>query len=492
MHCFKGSNFFMPILKIEQIDQLQGLNVLVVGDLILDHYIRGFTERTSPEAPVPVVVYEAEDYVPGGAANVARNLAAVGARATCIGVVGADENSNTLCSRMGDAGVNCSGMVRLSGRITTTKTRIVSQGQQVVRVDREGPRTLDADATAMLCELVDKSGDKCDAILISDYAKGVVSDEVLAAILRRGARDRVPVIVDPKGRDYRRYRGVYALTPNAKEAYEATGIATSDADGLARAAAVLFEQVDCQVLVITRGAHGVALFEKGQEPRFLQTRAREVFDVTGAGDTFAAFLALGCAAGLGAEGAAELANIAAGVVVSKIGAAVVTPAELRGAMLPGRAAAKLRQAGDLARLGADLRARGRRVVFTNGCFDFLHAGHVAFLQQARELGDVLVLATNTDPMIRRLKGEGRPVISEEQRLGLLGAIEAVDYLVVFGDETPHAVIRALRPDVLVKGSNYRHDEVEGYEIVESYGGTVRLLEVLPSIVTHELLEKRKT
>jgi D-beta-D-heptose 7-phosphate kinase/D-beta-D-heptose 1-phosphate adenosyltransferase len=362
----------MPTLKIEQIEQLTGLEVLVVGDLILDHYIRGYTERTSPEAPVPVVVYEGEDYVPGGAANVARNLAAVGARARCIGVVGADDGSNVLCSRMGDADVDCSGMVRLSGQITTTKTRIVSQGQQVVRVDREGVRTLAADATAMLCELVDKLGDKCSAILVSDYAKGVVCDEVLAAVISRGRRDGVPVIVDPKGRDYRRYRGVYALTPNAKEAYEATGIATADADGLARAAAVLFEQVECEVLVITRGAQGVALFEKGREPQFLQTRAREVFDVTGAGDTFVAFLALGCAAGLGAHAAAELANIAAGVVVSKSGASVVTPAELRAAMLPGRAATKLRQVSDLAKLGADLRTRGKRVVFTNGCFVFLH------------------------------------------------------------------------------------------------------------------------
>ncbi|MGI8905889.1 MAG: PfkB family carbohydrate kinase [Candidatus Sumerlaeaceae bacterium] len=481
---------YMPGIKIDQLEALSAVNVMVVGDMILDHYVRGYTERTSPEAPVPVVVFESEQSIPGGAANVARNIAAAGARVSCLGVIGDDSEGELLKASLLEANVAVDGIISSQGERTTTKTRVVSQGQQVVRLDREGSHKLSGNAESQILRLIG-SQSAAGAILLSDYAKGVLTDSIIRAAFAAGAKAGVPVIVDPKGRDYARYRGAYALTPNAREAHEATGVSTADPEGLTQASRVIFEMTDCQLLAITRGAHGVAVFQRGQAPLFLPTTAREVFDVTGAGDTFVGWLAMGCAGGLAAEICASIANAAAGVVVSKSGAAVATLPEVRGALMPGRVGRKLRQVSDLEKLGNDLRSEGKRIVFTNGCFDFLHAGHVAFLQDARALGDVLVLATNTDTMIHRLKGEGRPVIAEEQRLSMLASIEAVDYLVPFPDETPHALLAALRPHLLVKGSNYSMDQVEGHEIVESYSGEVRLLEVLPSIVTHELLAQRK-
>ena len=482
---------FMGILKSDNLQALTAARILVVGDLILDHYIRGYTERTSPEAPVPVVIYQSEDYIGGGAANVARNIAATGARVDCIGIAGDDREGELLCDAIKQAGAGCQNILRVAGRITTLKQRIVSQGQQVVRVDREDSQPLSTAVEEQLETALANGAERPAAILVSDYAKGVISDRVLQAIMRRAQRDNIPVIVDPKGRDYARYRGAFALTPNAKEAYEATGIQTRDSAGLTSAAGAIFKMTDCQILTITRGADGVALFQRERPSIFLPTNAREVFDVTGAGDTFVAFLALGCAAGLPPESCAELANIAAGVVVSKSGAAVATLAEIRAALMPGRVGRKLRQVSDLDKLGSELRAQGKKIVFTNGCFDFLHAGHVAFLQRARALGDVLVLATNTDEMITHLKGESRPVIAGDQRLSMLASIEAVDYLVPFEEATPHALLQALKPDLLVKGSNYAHEQVEGHEIIEANGGKVQLLDVVPSIVTHELLAQRR-
>lgn len=476
----------------EQLQAITGTRILVLGDLIVDHYIRGTTERTSPEAPVPVVLFRDEQVIPGGAANVARNIRAAGADVHCVGIAGTDDEGNRLIQAMEAAGLPSDGVVRIAGHPTTVKTRIVSQGQQMLRLDRESDAIVSLPEQERVFAAFRERLPSCSAVIVSDYAKGVLSPFVLSSAIREAEAAGIPLFVDPKGRDYSRYQGAYALTPNAREASEASGIALTSSTALADAARAISAITGCQLLLITRGAEGFALFQKGSaEPYLMPTFAREVFDVTGAGDTFVAFLAMSIAAGHEAATAAEIANAAAGVVVGKTGAATVTLAELRSALLPERLGRKLRMPADLEELGRDLRSMGRRIVFTNGCFDFLHAGHVAMLQEARALGDVLVLATNTDDVIRRLKGKPRPIIAQAQREKLLASIEAVDYIVPFSDDTPHALIRALRPDILVKGSNYSGNQIEGREIVEEYGGRIELLDILQDISTTDLLAHRK-
>jgi D-beta-D-heptose 7-phosphate kinase/D-beta-D-heptose 1-phosphate adenosyltransferase len=472
---------------IHRLSDLSRTRVLVVGDLILDHYVRGVTERTSPEAPVPVVLFREDESIPGGAANVARNVRAGAAEVECVGAVGADEEGRRLILGLEEAGVDCTAVVVIDGRPTTTKTRIISQNQQMLRLDRETAVALDEAARSAIIEACRRRIPQCNAVIVSDYAKGVLSQPVLEAVISAANLAGVPLFVDPKGRDFSRYRGAYALTPNMREASEASGESAGD---LARVAASIFASTDCKLLVITRGADGLSLFREPDSPVLIPTAAREVFDVTGAGDTFVAYLAMAMGAGMDAESAARIANAAAGVVVGKAGAATVTPAELRAVLAPDSASRKLCLPGELEELGARLRAAGRKVVFTNGCFDFIHAGHVAMLQQARTLGDVLVLATNTDDVIARLKGPPRPVIRQRQREQLLAAIEAVDYVVPFPEETPHALLRALRPDFLVKGRNYAREEVEGWQVVEEYGGRVVLLDVIEDLSTRDLVARK--
>lgn len=467
------------------------LHILIVGDLILDHYVHGSTERTSPEAPVPVVLFREEKMIPGGAANVARNVCAAGAQAMCVGIVGEDPESRMLLDGLTAIGADCTGILTVANRPTTTKTRIISQNQQMVRLDREDNSAISSEAQEKLVASCRAAMAQCDAVIISDYGKGVLAPSVLRAVIDATDSRGIPSFIDPKGRDYSKYRGVHALTPNAREAYEASGFATNTVEGLRDAAQAIIAQTGCELLAITRGSDGVALFHETREPLLIAAAAREVFDVTGAGDTFVAFLALGIANGCTASEAARLANAAAGVVVGKSGAATVSPVELRAAMSPGAVGRKLRTREELKEITEQLRSSGKKIVFTNGCFDFIHAGHVAFLQSARALGDALILATNTDETITRLKGEPRPIIKQQQRESLLAAIEAVDYIVTFSDPTPHELIRELRPDIVVKGSNYTREQVEGWEIVEGYGGRIELLDVLEDISTRELLAQRK-
>ncbi len=476
----------------ELVANLPKVRVLVIGDLILDHYIYGRTERTSPEAPVPVVVFERESMIPGGAANVARNAARFGAQTWCMGVVGNDQHGEMLRELLRAQGVDCSGILSADHRPTTVKTRIISHNQQMLRLDREVTAPLSKTTEHVITEKIDRLVPLADVVVASDYAKGVLSPKIFQHIGDVARQHRIPVFVDPKGRNYQRYRGAFALTPNAKEAAEASGFDTSTEEGIRDAAKRIFEVTDCSWVIITRGAHGAAVCAREEAPVFIPTLAKEVFDVTGAGDSFITFLALAVGAGIEITTAAHIANAAAGVVVGKIGAATVSPQELLEALVPEMSSYKVIPAENLPELGDRLRKSGKRIVFTNGCFDFLHAGHVALLQEAKRLGDVLVVAINSDEMIRRLKGEPRPILKQHERERLLSAIEAVDYIVVFEDATPHRVLELLRPDVLVKGSNYRPEEVEGHEVVESYGGQVVLIKTLESISTKELVTRHRS
>ncbi|AXA36220.1 MAG: D-glycero-beta-D-manno-heptose-7-phosphate kinase [Candidatus Hydrogenedentota bacterium] len=473
----------------EILQRLARTRLLVVGDLICDHYIRGVTERTSPEAPVPIVVVREEHFVPGGAANVARNICHFGAQVKLVGVVGQDDWGRRILESLGQLGADCSAVLCVPDRPTTIKTRILSHNQQMLRVDREETSPLSPQTEQELIDRAEELLSGCDAVILSDYAKGVLTSTVVTRLIEAARRQQIPLFVDPKGRDYRRYRNAFGLTPNAREAAEASGAETSTLQGLLEAAHTIRQTTNCDLLVITRGADGLALFYKSEAPELIPSVAREVFDVTGAGDTFVAFLAMGIGARLAPSEAARIANAAAGIVVGKSGAATVSQEELSMAISGDTSLRKTCHVAALRELGESLRRAGKRIVFTNGCFDFIHAGHVAMLQQAKALGDVLVVATNSDETIHRLKGAPRPIIKQRQREKLLAAIEAVDYVVVFEEPTPHKLLELLRPDFLVKGRNYSHDEVEGWEIVESYGGKVVLLDVIEDISTRKLVER---
>lgn len=480
--------FIMKTEFLAVMARFNQLNIVVIGDVMLDHYITGTTERTSPEAPVPVVLVNEQNYFAGGAANVARNVAAAGATVRCVAITGDDPAGHELRTALRNAGVDTAGVVAWPDYPTIIKTRVVSQGQQIVRLDYERPWIADTGGEDALVAAVQQALNGADAVIFSDYGKGVLCEPVARRVMSLCKEHGIPVLVDPKGRDYARYEGAFVVTPNSREAQEVTAIATDTIAGLRRAAEAIRSVAQSQIAIITRGADGLALLNENGELDEVPTAAREVFDVTGAGDTFVAWLTLGIAAGLSSGEAARLANMAAGVSVSRSGPAVVSPFDMRQAMASGRLGRKLVREDDLKTLGDQLRESGKKIVMTNGCFDFLHAGHVAFLQQARALGDVLVLAMNTDESIRRLKGAPRPIIPQQQREELVAAVEAVDYVVTYHEDTPHHIIEDLRPDLLVKGNNFKMTEVEGAELVRELGGDVAVLPIVHNFSTSELVK----
>lgn len=439
--------------------------VLVVGDMMLDQYWFGATQRISPEAPVPVVHVDADEERPGGAANVAVNLAQLGCRSSLLGPVGDDAAADRLAAQLETAGVSAL-LQRNSDYPTTTKLRVLSRGQQLIRLDREQPMHQHASLLEPLTERLTGQ----DVVVLSDYGKGALHD--VQALITACKAARKPVFVDPKGNDFSRYAGATLITPNESEFRAAAGDWQTD-DQLVGLARQMIDQHDLQALLITRSERGMLLVERDDEAFFLQTEAREVFDVTGAGDTVIATLAGAVASGRGLRDATELSNLAAGRVVAKIGVAGVTPAELRVALhrrgKGGRDSVSLQE---LQRLVATAKANGERVVFTNGCFDILHAGHVAYLEEAKSLGDRLVVAVNSDDSVRRLKGEGRPINVAEDRMLVLSGLAAVDWVIEFTDDTPASVIETVLPDVLVKGGDYVVSEIVGGEAVIRAGGEV--------------------
>lgn len=453
--------------------------VLVVGDLILDHYIHGIVTRVSPEAPVPVLLVDHEEYLPGGAANVARNLADLGARVEIFGLCGNDDNGRILLDLLKRADRIRPVLLKDPQRPTIVKTRCMTQGQQMLRLDREVATELsDALAERLLAGLA-KSMPKVDGVILSDYGKGLLTNGTIASVMSLAADHGKPVFVDPKGYDYRRYRGATVLTPNLREAQEASGVRISDDASLAEAARVLHRHVRGESIVITLGPRGVAVFPRRGKPFQEPAVAREVYDVTGAGDTFISVSALSRLCGASHREAVQLGNAAAGIVVGRVGVATVEPQELLDAIAPPTSASKLATADALLPIIERHRRAGRRVVFTNGFFDLLHAGHIRLLEAAHGMGDVLVVALNSDESIQRLKGAPRPILNIAERLELLGSLPFVDHLLVFDEDTPEKILRLLRPDVLVKGGPSPSDtsHVVGREIVEAFGGEIRVVPV---------------
>ena len=436
---------------------------------MLDRYLFGSTGRISPEAPVPVVHVHETDDRPGGAANVAVNLSSLGVATRLVGVVGKDAAADALETILGERHIECHFAVA-DDRPTITKTRVQSRGQQLIRLDEEQAAILVGDAmTANLRAALGGAG----AVALSDYGKGALTD--VAAMIALCREAGVPVLVDPKGTDFSKYRGASLITPNQSEFEAVAGVSDSDDELVAKARAMM-DDLELDALLVTRSEKGMLLVESGAEPLFLSTQAREVYDVTGAGDTVIATLAAALASGQDLASAAALANLAAGLVVRKIGVATVTPGELSAALHQrGQGGRGLVDRDTLLALVAEARGRNERVVMTNGCFDVLHAGHVAYLEEAKSLGDRLIVAVNDDDSVRRLKGETRPINALEDRMLVLAGLAAVDWVVPFGGDTPADLIGALLPDVLVKGGDYRPEEIAGARDVLEHGGEVRVL-----------------
>lgn len=469
-----------------RIPDFSSVRVLVAGDVMFDRYWYGATGRISPEAPVPVVKIENEEGRPGGAGNVAANIASLGARATVIGATGKDAAAEHLERVLATHGVSCD-FLRVDGMETTTKLRVISRHQQLIRLDFEGSRDGGARIDdAAFNRKVTAALAGHDVLVLSDYAKGALGDT--QSLIQAARKAGKPVLVDPKGRDYFRYRGATLLTPNLGE-FEAVAGPCADEATLVEKGRRLRDDLELDALLITRSEHGMTLIT-ANDVRHLPAQALEVFDVTGAGDTAIALLAAGLAAGLSLFDAALLGNFAAGLVVAKLGAASVTPAELK-------LAVKHRTGGAVGVLEEDelleavrfARAQGERIVMTNGCFDILHAGHVAYLQDARALGDRLIVAVNTDDSVRRLKGETRPIVPLEQRMAVLAALDAVDWVVAFDTDTPRELIARVAPHILVKGGDYRPEDIAGYDEVVAAGGEVRVLGFEQGISTSDIVRR---
>ena len=466
------------------IPQFDGARVLVAGDVMLDRYWVGPTGRVSPEAPVPVVrVSDTEDR-PGGAANVAVNLATLGVGTRLVGVTGADEAGARLRALLEAHGIGCT-FDAAETMATTTKLRVLSRNQQLLRMDFEvDPSTTPADGVV---DAFRGALDDVAVAVLSDYGKGTLAG---APQLIELCRERdTPVLVDPKGTDFERYRGATAITPNLAE-FEAVMGHCPDEGVLVDRARDLRDALDLAFILITRSDKGMTLVGRHGDAWHLAAEAREVFDVTGAGDTVIATLAAGMAAGLAPESAAALANLAAGLVVRKIGVAAVTPAELRLELHQrGKGGRGLVTREQLADFVSEAKARGERIVMTNGCFDILHAGHVAYLEEAKALGNRLIVAVNDDPSVTRLKGEGRPVNPLEDRMAVLAGLASVDWVVPFSEDTPEALICHLLPHVLVKGGDYRPEQIAGHQCVLENGGEVRVLTFRDGRSTSGILDR---
>ena len=481
-----------------------GAGVLVVGDFMVDRTIYGEAGRISPEAPAPVILVRETRRQLGGAGNVVRNVDSLGGKVWCVAVAGEDEAGELLERELRAVG-SCQGLqvIREQGRKTTLKSRVVAtQGKrptegakpfghhQVLRFDEESRHPISSATAAQVLAFATRVIGEVQGVVVSDYAKGALPPGLLQQLIALARRAGKPVVVDPKEKDWHRYAGASVLTPNVVEAEAALGMSFSASAEASSVVQARLQELNMDALLVTRGAEGLSLMD-GAGFHHIPTSAREVFDVTGAGDTLLAAFSLAVAAGRSCREAAQLGNLAAGVAVGKAGAAVVYPFEVERELDVRRfsAEAKIQPREKLEALMETLRRENKKIVFTNGCFDLLHVGHMYLLREAKQLGDVLVVGLNSDDSVRRLKGDHRPIVSAEDRAYAIAALESVDYLVIFDEPDPMTLLRLIRPHVLVKGDDYAASEVVGADLLESYGGVTRLIPIRRGISTSRLLEK---
>lgn len=475
----------------ELIDQLTSLEVGVVGDVMLDQYVQGSADRLSPEAPVPVLRRRNESYFPGGAANVAMNLAQLGVSVRLFGVTGNDQEGETLRRLLKAASVDTSGLIVDEGRPTTSKVRLVTEAHNhIARIDRDHTDPLPSLHRTSLIDRVKAwlAENKAQGLIVSDYAKGVLDQDLLGATLPLARGQGLLVIVDPKRPPLSRYIGATVITPNRSEAEQLWGNSMRDLSSLERGSRVLLEESCAQALLVTLGGDGMALVPRDGAMRTIPVQRHEVFDVTGAGDTVVAIFTAAYLLTSSYERAANVANAAAGIVVAKFGPSSVTLAEFCKCLF-GASAAKVHSRETIVKIVQELRQAGKSVVFTNGCFDLVHPGHVALLSKAKELGDVLVVGLNADDSARRLKGKDRPIMSLSERVDVVAGLESVDYVTPFHEDTPLQLIEALNPEVLVKGGDYRIDQIVGREVVEGNGGRVITMDLIPGVSTSAIISR---
>jgi D-beta-D-heptose 7-phosphate kinase/D-beta-D-heptose 1-phosphate adenosyltransferase len=479
----------------ERLASLAHPRLAIIGDLIMDRYMIGDVTRISPEAPIPVLAVKTNELRLGGAGNVAANLVAMEAQVEVVGVVGDDGLGRAMREMFEAIGASADGLVVDEGRPTIEKTRMMSGVQQMLRVDREERRPIAEEVEEQVLKAALKAVENCDCIVLSDYGKGLLTDRVLSQVIQAAKQRDVPVLVDPKGADFSRYKGATLITPNRKEAELALGRPIADLEALPAAADELNEMAQLDLIVITLSADGIYFRSRGNPVREgrVPAVARAVYDVTGAGDTVVSQLALYLALRWEIADAVAMANHAAGVVVERLGTHSVTRAELMARLMATHpTAGKVLVDSDLAGVMEEWRRKGKRVVFTNGCFDVIHAGHVSYLRFARDRGDVLIVGVNDDASVSRLKGPTRPVNCIEDRLQVLAAMEMVDAVVAFSEDTPKDIIERVTPDVLVKGEDWADKGVVGREWVESHGGQVVLAPVMAGRSTTSILERAKS
>ena len=441
--------------------------LLVIGDLMIDHYLWGSCERISPEAPVQVVNVKSESAVLGGAGNVINNLHALGAQVDVISVIGGCEISEELKELLANIKVDTQYLITQKDRITSKKSRIIASQQQVVRYDRESTDEISNESQKEVLTTFKNIIENYDGVLLSDYGKGVLTFKLTQSLITIANENNKKVLVDPKGLDYSKYKGAYLLTPNKKEASEATKINIDDDASLTEAITQLKSECGLDVSLITLSEQGVAIYDN--KLRIHPTVAREVFDVTGAGDTVLASLGFSLACGYNIDDAVKFSNLAAGVVVGKIGSATATLNEIieyESSLNKSTSDEHIKTFDEIKDLAIDLKNRGKKIVFTNGCFDILHVGHVKYLEEAKSFGDVLILGLNSDKSVTVLKGEGRPINPQLDRAYILAALEPVDYVVIFSEDTPYDLIKLIKPHTLVKGGDYEGKEVAGQDLAD--------------------------
>jgi D-beta-D-heptose 7-phosphate kinase/D-beta-D-heptose 1-phosphate adenosyltransferase len=460
--------------------------LLVIGDLMIDQYLWGSCERISPEAPVQVINVESESTVLGGAGNVVNNLKKLGAQVDIISVVGNCEISNELINLLADIKVQTKYLITQKNRITSKKSRIIASQQQVVRYDRESSDDIDIESQNTIIETFNKIVEDYEVILLSDYGKGILTKKLTQSLINIAKKHDKKVLIDPKGIDYLKYKGAYLLTPNKKEASIATKINIVDDTSLADAVLKLKSICDLDVSLITLSEHGIAIYD--DELRIHSAIAKEVFDVTGAGDTVLASLGFAIACGYDIDEAAAFSNLAGGVVVGKIGSATTTLNEIieyESSLNKSSSDKHIKTQVEIAALSEELRSKGRKIVFTNGCFDLLHAGHISFLETTKSFGDVLILGLNSDRSVTSLKGKERPINIQADRAYILAALEVVDYVVIFDEDTPYELIKTIKPHILVKGGDYKGKEVVGQDIADE----LILVEFVDGKSSTQIIEK---
>ena len=473
------------------LDQFQRQKVVVFGDFMVDEYLRGVVTRVSPEAPVPVVHLCERSRRLGGAGNVVLNLSALGASVASIGFLGNDPEGCWMIYQLRSIGVDVSGMLQSEGVVTSIKTRVTAQNQQLLRYDQEVIQDAGPAFAEFLREKLGRLLEDACALILSDYGKGAVTEKTAQIAISAARALHLPIVVDPKGTHYEKYAGATVCTPNRRELADAVGRELNGEDEIRQAGTELCARCRIDFVLATRSEDGMSLIcGKNGEKRDYPAIAKEVIDVTGAGDTVVSVFTLCYALGASMDDSCRLANLAASIVVSKFGAATASPDEIQELLAGyGGQSSRVLTMAEAAQRAAELRRQGKRIVFTNGCFDIVHAGHISSFRQAKQFGDVLFLGLNSDASIRRIKGDKRPIVSQKNRVALLEAIRYLDYIVLFDDDTPEALIQAICPDVLVKGKDWEEKTVIGGDFVQQYGGEVRFIELEAGLSTTNVIEK---